>query len=103
MICRPIPAAWALKSPATPRRIRAPTAATSTRSTGGTKTKKSARGKPAASESHYSGDIRTKLEVAGIVLALVLLGGFIAYQFWPASEDYLYRKAGRVHGLVDPG
>jgi hypothetical protein len=36
---------------------------------------------------------RSTLETAGLVLALVAIGGFIAYWLWPPSAEFLHRKA----------
>jgi serine/threonine-protein kinase len=36
---------------------------------------------------------RTALETGGLVLALVVVAGFIVYFSWPYSQDQLYRKA----------
>ena len=39
---------------------------------------------------------RATLEVGGLVLALVLLGGFLGFMLWPPGATYLYRQAERL-------
>ncbi len=36
---------------------------------------------------------RERLEIAGLVGGLLLVGGFIAYLVWPPGQEYLYRHA----------
>jgi predicted Ser/Thr protein kinase len=45
---------------------------------------------------------RSLLEVVGLVLALVAIGGFIGYMLWPPSAPYLYRHAERLMASKQP-
>jgi serine/threonine-protein kinase len=45
---------------------------------------------------------REILEVAGLVLALALIGGVIGYLLWPPSAGYIYRKAEVLMASPDP-
>ena len=45
------------------------------------------------SEGGYVGNSRQLLETLGLVLALLLIGAFVGYLFWPPSAKYLYEHA----------
>ena len=45
---------------------------------------------------------REILEVAGLVVALALIGGVIGYLLWPPSAGYIYRKAEALMASADP-
>ena len=56
--------------------------------------RKSSKGKTAGLDALDSlPAIRARLEVIGLVVALVLVAGAIGYVLWPPSASYLYRKA----------
>jgi hypothetical protein len=39
---------------------------------------------------------RSVIETAGLVAALLLIGGFIGYWLWPPSAEYLYKNADKL-------
>ncbi len=53
----------------------------------------SMRSRQAGAESDSAGPSRGALEIGGLVLALILVGGLIVYLVWPPGEEALYRKA----------
>jgi eukaryotic-like serine/threonine-protein kinase len=60
--------------------------------TGGTA--RSAIGRPGSdSDFQFSWLSRSMIETALLALALVVIGGFIAYRVWPPSKEYLYKQA----------
>ena len=56
-----------------------------------------ARSRPAVDERARAGRL-PGLETAGLVLALVAVGGFIGYMLWPPGAPYLFKQAERVDG-----
>jgi eukaryotic-like serine/threonine-protein kinase len=44
---------------------------------------------------------RRRLEILGMVLVLVAIGGFIGYMLWPPSQEYLYKQADRLMAASD--
>jgi serine/threonine protein kinase len=61
--------------------------------TGGTARSTSGSRPGSDSDVRYSWLNRSTIETGLLVLALVVIGGFIAYWVWPPSKEYLYKQA----------
>jgi hypothetical protein len=65
------------------------------------RTRKSRSGSSSTATLDRSEQTRRRLEVAGMALALVLIGGFIGYWLYPPSASYLHAQADRLMASKD--